>query len=66
MLRLKDEIEELQTKMGSKEERLSTQFKMLSKIVSEYENETEDMIHKLKKIRDEQVKLIWAILINYF
>ena len=41
--------------MLEKEEKLAALFKKTSKIMSEYEKETEMMVEKLHKARDEQV-----------
>ena len=41
--------------MLKKEEKLAALFKKTSKIMSDYEKETEEMIQQLHKARDEQV-----------
>ena len=44
--------------MLEKEEKLSALFKKTSKIMSEYEKETTEMVAKLHKTRDAQVQIM--------
>ena len=55
MERLTEDIEVMREAMLEKEQKLSAMFKKTSKIMSEYEKETEEMIQQLHKARDEQV-----------
>ena len=45
--------------MIQKEEKLSALFKVTSKIISEYEEKTEEMLQTLRSTRDEQVTCIY-------
>ena len=53
--RLTEDIEVMREVMLEKEEKLAALFKKTSKIMSEYEKETEEMVKQLHKARDEQV-----------
>ena len=53
--RLTEDIEVMREAMLEKEQKLAALFKKTSKIMSEYENETGEMIKQLHKARDEQV-----------
>ena len=55
MIRLTEDIDVMRGVMLKKEEKLAALFKKTSKIMSEYEKETEMMVEKLHKARDEQV-----------
>ena len=55
MTRLTEDIDVMREVMLEKEEKLAALFKKTSKIMSEYEKETEMMVEKLHKARDEQV-----------
>ena len=54
--------------MLEKEEKLSALFKKTSKIMSEYEKETTEMVAKLHKTRDAQVQImeVTSCVINSF
>ena len=62
--RLTGDIDVMRDAMLEKEEKLVALFKKTSKIMSEYEKETEEMVKQLNKARDEQVcyffLLIWS------
>ena len=53
--RLTGDIDVMRGAMLEKEEKLAALFKKTSKIMSEYEKETEEMVKQLHKARDEQV-----------
>ena len=53
--RLTGDIDVMRGAMLEKEEKLAALFKKTSKIMSEYEKETENMVKQLHKARDEQV-----------
>ena len=53
--RLTEDIEVMREVMLEKEEKLAALFKKTSKIMSEYEKETEEMVKQLHKTRDQQV-----------
>ena len=53
--RLTEDIDVMRGVMLEKEEKLAALFKKTSKIMSEYEKETGEMIEQLHKARDEQV-----------
>ena len=53
--RLTEDIEVMREAMLKKEEKLAALFKKTSKIMSEYEKETEEMVKQLHEARDEQV-----------
>ena len=55
MTRLTEDIDVMREVMLEKEEKLAALFKKTSKIMSEYEKETEEMVELLHKARDEQV-----------
>ena len=55
MGRLTEDIEVLTEVLVEKEERLAALFKKTSKIMSEHEKETEEIIKQLHKARDKQV-----------
>ena len=55
MARLTEDIDVMREAMLEKEEKLAALFKITSKIMSEYEKETEEMVKQLHKTRDEQV-----------
>ena len=53
--RLTEDIDVMRGVMLEKEEKLAALFKKTSKIMSEYEKETGEMIEQLHKARDKQV-----------
>ena len=53
--RLTGDIDVMREVMLEKEKKLAALFKKTSKIMSEYEKETEEMVEQLHKARDEQV-----------
>ena len=53
--RLTGDIDVMREAMLKKEQKLAALFKKTSKIMSEYEKETEEMVKLLHKARDEQV-----------
>ena len=53
--RLTGDIDVMREVMLEKEEKLAAMFKKTSKIMSEYEKGTEEMVRLLHKTRDEQV-----------
>ena len=55
MIRLTEDIDVMRQAMLEKEQKLAALFKKTSKIMSEYEKETEEMVKQLHKARDEQV-----------
>ena len=55
MTRLTEDIDVMREAMLEKEQKLAALFKKTSKIMSEYEKETGEMIEQLHKARDEQV-----------
>ena len=55
MTRLTEDIDVMREAMLEKEEKLAALFKKTSKIMSEYEKKTEEMVELLHKARDEQV-----------
>ena len=55
MTRLTEDIDVMREVMLKKEQKLADLFKKTSKIMSEYEKETEEMVKQLHKARDEQV-----------
>ena len=55
MTRLTEDIDVMREAMLEKEEKLAALFKKTSKIMSEYEKETEELVEQLHKARDEQV-----------
>ena len=55
MTRLTEDIEVMREAMLEKEQKLAALFKKTSKIMSEYEKETEEMVQQLHRARDEQV-----------
>ena len=63
MTRLTEDIDVMREAMLEKEEKLAALFKKTSKIMSEYEKETEEMVKQLHRARDEQVcyfMLFWS------
>lgn len=52
---LHKETDELKVQIMEREEKLSFLFKTASKVVLEFEEETEEMIYALRKTRNEQV-----------
>ena len=64
MTRLTGDIDVMREVMLEKEEKLAALFKKTSKIMSEYEKETEEMVKQLHRARDKQVCYflsIWSI-----
>ena len=55
--RLIGDIEVMKEAMLKKEKKLAALFKNTSKIMSDYEKETESLVEKLRKARIEQVVL---------
>ena len=55
MTRLTEDIDVMRGVMLEKEQKLAALFKKTSKIMSEYEKETGEMVELLHKARDEQV-----------
>ena len=55
MTRLTGDIDVMRGVMLEKEKKLAALFKKTSKIMSEYEKETGEMVELLHKARDEQV-----------
>ena len=55
MGRLTEDIDVMREAMLEKEEKLAALFKKTSKIMAEYENETEEIVEELHKARDKQV-----------
>ena len=53
------EIDSLKIKMEDKEDTMYVYFKTISKLVSNYEGWTEDMVTALRSKRDEQVN--WCV-----
>ena len=53
--RLTEDIDVMREAMLEKEQKLAALFKKTSRIMSEYEKETGEMIKQLHKTRDEQV-----------
>ena len=53
--RLTEDIDVMRKAMLEKEQKLAALFKKTSKVMSEYEQETGEMIKLLHKTRDEQV-----------
>ena len=53
--RLTEDIDVMREALLEKEQKLAALFKKTSKIMSEYEDETEEMVKQLHKARDEQV-----------
>ena len=53
--RLTEDIDVMREAMLEKEEKLAALFKKTSRIMSEFEKETEEMVKQLHKARDEQV-----------
>ena len=53
--RLTEDIDVMREAMLEKEQKLAVLFKKTSKIMSEYEKKTEEMVKQLHKARDEQV-----------
>ena len=64
MTRLTEDIDVMREAMLEKEEKLAALFKKTSKIMSEYEKETEEMVKQLQKARDEQVFADWVLITN--
>ena len=52
---LTKETDSLTDDMIDKEEKLSSLFKITSRIINEHEDKTTDMIRTLRRTRDEQV-----------
>ena len=52
---LTEDIDVMRKVMLEKEQKLAALFKKTSKIMSEYEKETEEMVKQLHRARDEQV-----------
>ena len=57
MTRLTEDIDVMREAMLEKEQKLAALFKKTSKIMSEYEKQTGEMIKLLHKTRDEQVPI---------
>ena len=57
MTKLTEDIDVMREAMLEKEQKLAALFKKTSKIMSEYEKETGEMIKQLHKARDEQVPI---------
>ena len=57
--KLTEDIDVMREAMLEKEEKLAALFKKTSKIMSEYEKETGEMVKLLHKSRDEQVYFGW-------
>ena len=57
MTKLTEDIDVMREAMLEKEQKLAALFKKTSKIMSEYEKETGEMIEQLHKTRNEQVLL---------
>ena len=57
--RLTEDINAMREAMLEKEQKLAALFKKTSKIMSEYEKETGEMIKLLHKTRNEQVYFGW-------
>ena len=55
MSRLTEDIDVMREAMLEKEQKLAALFKKTSKIMSEYEKETGELIKQLHKTRDDQV-----------
>ena len=53
--RLTEDIDVMREAMLEKEKKLAALFKKTSKIMSEYQRETEEMVKQLHKAKDEQV-----------
>ena len=51
------EINELKAEVSDREDKLAELFKLTSKIISDFDTETKDMIQKIHDKRDEQVIL---------
>ena len=66
MGRLTGDIEVMRGAMLEKEQKLAALFKKTSKIMSEYEKETEEMVKQLHRARDEQVFLCVKALSSAF
>ena len=64
--RLTEDIEVMREVMLEKEEKLAALFKKTSKIMSEYEKETEEMVKQLHKTRDQQVTVRAKLLPKAF
>ena len=52
---LSEKINKVKEEMSAKEEKLELLFKLASKAVSEYDDETNEIIKRLQTARDEQV-----------
>ena len=59
---LSTEINEMKADVVDREDKLAELFKMTSRIVSEFDSETESMIEKLRKTCDEQVGVLILFL----
>ena len=55
MTRLTDDIDVMRNAMLKKEQKLAALFKKTSKMLSNYEKETEEIVEQLHADRDEQV-----------
>ena len=64
MTRLTEDIDVMREAMLEKEQKLAALFKKTSKIMSEYEKETEEMVEQLHKARDEQVFVDCVLIKN--
>ena len=64
--RLTGDIEVMREAMLEKEEKLAALFKKTSKIMSEYEQGTEEMVKLLHKTRDQQVTVRAKLLTTAF
>ena len=62
--RLTEDIDVMREAMLEKEEKLAALFKKTSKIMSEYEKETEEMVNQLHRAREEQVCYFFVNLVN--
>ena len=62
--RLTEDIEVMREAMLEKEEKLAALFKKTSKIMSDYENETAEMVKLLNKARDKQVSVCFNKLLQ--
>ena len=62
---LTEDIDVMIEAMLEKEQKLADLFKKTSKIMSEYEKETEEMVKQLYKARDEQVFAVLKKFIGF-
>ena len=66
MKKLTEIVNEKKVWIYDKEEHLLGMSKQLTAIISDWDTETQHMIEKLHKARDEQVIALWLLLILYF